>query len=413
MQTFSDAVFKELKTRGVRFRRARKDDVRALDKALIDLNTTKMRLAEFETAAGREGHLRLAFLCQRYLGADLGLCNLYKIWKNRNDWQERCLLRKEPHQTECNGAKENCNMAVNVGVAAPCPEKLVESIPRVIRGASLIPGAVFLINEWSSEERLDANILVAGHMPEDYSLLSRVRFIQSMTASHRRFDVEMLKKNRIILSLAGESHATANAEMALSFLFSHLKNLNQYEEGDYDRKAVKLLSEVRILVVGFGHSGRKIYSMIKKLGGDAAVFDPYVSEQNVVQLGKQELQSQKFDVVIVVAQPKNRNETVLTEDIVNTLSEGGGVINVSREGYVSEDAVLRALREKGISYYSDFFQEEKFYGIKGTFYTPHVASSSTLQKRTVEEYVLNNISLFLNFGRPREVYVDITPSIYE
>lgn len=257
-----------------------------------------------------------------------------------------------------------------------------------------------------------ANVLIAGMPPKDYKLLSGVRLVVSLTASHRRFNKELMKKERMMLALSREAHAPANAEFALLLALNHLRRLATYV-GRPDRGSpIRAAADSDFLIVGYGHTGRELRLRLQALGGRRIdILDPYVHDKTVAIVhSAAALEPQAYDVMLVSAQPYRREDKVVTSRLLAALKPDGAVVNVSRETYVNETAMLNAL-DSGAFYYSDF-ADEPFPLLKGhpnSQYTPHIATFSVAVASRCVQRALERLTEFLRTGRMGDLFVDLSP----
>ena len=114
VQTYGEFLYKELKIRGLTESFSTKnspiDNIKILNDILVDMNVTKNTICGVEME--HPGSiLYLQYLLQLNHGINFGICEFFKVWKNREGWQYRCRLDKGKNrriQVRCQGSLSRC-----------------------------------------------------------------------------------------------------------------------------------------------------------------------------------------------------------------------------------------------------------------------------------------------------------------
>jgi|GEM_PF-4437698 len=379
MQTLAHQLFKEIKRRGITFSSDKNAALKQLNNVLEDMNITK---AGFGDLAPQDNNVltELMVLLQKNNMGFFGICPHYRLWRGREGWRHRCEVMK--NATRCRGKTAQCKAQINVLITPPTPVEIVDAIMERMNNVDITLKSITYAedHDWERVAKHRPNVWIVGQLPPltPEVLWRHAWLILSTTASVRRFlqhsVFEKIKRHRIKVIRTATAHVQGVVEMTLHFLFTHLKK----------RPSVKVLPELRVLVIGYGVMGKGIVKALKSLNvGKVDVLDPYVQSSDVNVKGIKHLRG-KYDVIVLSAQPRhpNQNHTILNEKVLKHLETGGAIINVSRETYIDVQAVKDTIRKHRATYFSDLGDEFMITG-PYTHYTPHIASTSQFTKQQV------------------------------
>ena len=114
VESFGDYLYKELKHSGGIDKFSKKnstlENVKILDDLLLKLNITKGTITDVEKSYPDSTN-HLTYLIQTRNSIDFNVCEMYKVWKNRDGWQYGCALDKgkgKRIQVYCLGNQNNC-----------------------------------------------------------------------------------------------------------------------------------------------------------------------------------------------------------------------------------------------------------------------------------------------------------------
>ncbi len=193
--------------------------------------------------------------------------------------------------------------------------------------------------------------------------------------------------------LGNSIRAQAVAEWSLSALYQEIgfiRHASTWPAHRYNPR--KLTSELKILIVGFGHIGK----ILKEHLPNAQVFDPWLSHS--VNL------DQQWDVVILAASANIKNKDMINQTFLTHCSPNLILINPARGELVKKIDLENFLTQNpGARAYMDVHQVEpyphQFYKNSQITATPHVAgvwdglieSMLTFEADVLTRFTQNNI----------------------
>ena len=256
--------------------------------------------------------------------------------------------------------------------------------------------------------KLDAEIL---------SKCKNLKVISRHGVGYDNVDVKFLKENNISLLVTHNSTSTSPAEHIMFMILNIYKGREMFDtmvrEGNF-YKAIHLnindnfeLFNKKILIVGCGRIGKKL---IKKcLGFDmkVLVYDPYVDEKTISDLGGEKIsnlnEGLKILDIISLCVPLNKDtKNMISFEELSLMKKSAILINAARGGVVNENDLNKALNEKLISFAGiDVFEKEPpdkdnpLLKNKRVVLSPHAATftKECLEKMS-EETVQNIIDFF-------------------
>jgi D-3-phosphoglycerate dehydrogenase len=189
-------------------------------------------------------------------------------------------------------------------------------------------------------------------------------------------------------------------------------------EGMWDRRpwgAPRMLSRLRLGVVGYGRLGRKVAAAAAAFGMDVAWFDPYVAGG----LGTLEALAARSDVLSLHAPANAETAGLVSRAVLERLPPGAVVVNTARGELLDTDALLDLL-ESGHLYAAaldtvageyDPAQVARFRGSRLAEYarahdnlllTPHIGGSTVDAWSETERFVIEKAcrALGLPAARP-------------
>jgi hypothetical protein len=114
VQTYGNILYQEFKIRGFisefSIKSPPASNVRMLDDILSDMNITKCTIRDVETS-NPGAILHLEYLLQSQHNINFGLCDFFKVWRNKEGWQYGCMFDKGKNkriQVYCYGSVFKC-----------------------------------------------------------------------------------------------------------------------------------------------------------------------------------------------------------------------------------------------------------------------------------------------------------------
>lgn len=167
---------------------------------------------------------------------------------------------------------------------------------------------------------------------------SPVKFVGTATSGIDHIDVSYLEAAGIKFAHAQGANARSVAEYVLAGLL------------EVTERDIKALSAYRCGIVGYGHVGSMVYSMLSGLGVSCCVYDPFVSKESssIPFCAWEEILAQEiitFHVPLTMDGP-HPTFHLLDESFLNAVGDDTILVNTSRGGVMDEKALLFAKRVK-------------------------------------------------------------------
>lgn len=189
-------------------------------------------------------------------------------------------------------------------------------------------------------------------------------------------------------------------------------NVSDFRAGKWNKAAYSKANGLygkTIAIVGLGNIGREVAIRAKAFG-----MNVYGKDISRIE-GVEYKDFSEFDQVLPIADvvslhlPLTPNTKGLFNDkMFSYMKNGAYFINTSRPGVVDEDALIKAVKEKGIRAGLDVFMDEpeqksgkvksKLQDVDGIYVTHHIGASTDQAQNAVAEEAIQIILDFINSG---------------
>lgn len=214
-------------------------------------------------------------------------------------------------------------------------------------------------------------------------------------------DLDACKRHGVKVSNTPDAPTKAVAEMALAAL---LAMAHEIVPSNYDvhnkiwKKRIGFsLIGLNVLFVGYGRIGRRFADMLRNLGSNIMIYDPFqpeISEKSLKEaLGK-------ADVVTIHASGKDE---IISDVEISYMKDGVTIMNCARGGLINEDALYSGLKSGKVAHYwGDVFWNEPYEGklieCDNAILTPHISTYNSLCRETMETEAVLNLLEDLGFA---------------
>ncbi len=259
---------------------------------------------------------------------------------------------------------------------------------------------VIVANENNKEKILpylitaDAFILRIGGI--DANMMrkcSKLKVIARPGVGVDTIDVGYATKSGIPVVITPGENSRSVAEHVFALLLSISKNLFESRKealsGNYSirnaYKAFELYGKT-LGIIGFGHVGRIVGDIAKALGMKVFIYDPFVSENSIVDKGFSYFHSLEellpmCDVVTVHVASTDETRGMFSERLFHQMRKGSIFINCARGDLVDESALFDCLKTGVISYAAEdmmckepFDMNSPLLQLDNFIATPHMAA---------------------------------------
>ena len=203
----------------------------------------------------------------------------------------------------------------------------------------------------------DAAIMgVAPFTERIIGMADKMQIVSRHGVGYDAIDVPALTKAGIPLSVVGIANSVTVAEHALFFMLALAKRAVLYDrevrKGNwdirYDAPAYDLDGK-KVLILGYGRIGRRLAPMVKAMGMDVHVHDPYVIQDALVTAGVTPVEDWRAALpemdFLSVNCPKNEdtNGMIGTAELAS-MKPTAYVVNTARGNIIEEKALYQALK---------------------------------------------------------------------
>ena len=223
--------------------------------------------------------------------------------------------------------------------------------------------------------------------------LSNVKVISKFGVGIDNIDIDALEERKIKFYFQPGLNANSVAELTLSYIILLLREANKLNRellsGSWGKVSSlsRELSESSIGIVGFGQIGRRLEKLLDPHDCQIFVFDPFAKDQYSKRtktqfLDKIEKLLKKSDVVTLHLPLNDETREIINEEKLKLMKKGSILLNLSRGGLVSEDALYRELIQgkiyaAALDVHNDEPKvNENLLGLNNVFLTPHIAGTS-------------------------------------
>lgn len=296
--------------------------------------------------------------------------------------------------------------------------KLVVAVPNeAIRGRlGALPGAEVVVWDIGGVPHPGhIDLLLARYFlpPEALATLSDVSVVQSQSLGYDNV-AEYLPAGITFCNAVGV-HEASTAELALGLTLAAQRGFAEFRDaqvrGEWAHTRQPGLQGLRVVLIGVGGVGAAIARRL-------APFD--VSMTLVARTARDDVHAMdelpailpNADVVILAVPLTDDTKGLVSRDVLGHLQPGALVVNVSRGGVVDTDALVDAVRDRGIRAALDVTNPEPLpeghplWSLPGVIITPHVGGDTGAMDRHVDALLRRQVDLLSRGLRPEHIVID-------
>jgi D-3-phosphoglycerate dehydrogenase len=303
-------------------------------------------------------------------------------------------------------------------------------MPHVLVAGSLHPSGVALLDGTSgmtydyveevSEESYapfigTADALVIRTQPmsaRTVELAAKLKIVSRHGVGYDAVDINALNTRGISLCIVGDVNSISVAEHVMMLILSCAKFLiradRSVRDGQWRWRNRLEAGEVggkRLLILGYGRTGRHLARMAAGFGMEIRAYDPFLSESGYWPSGSVEAVDSLMDGlawadVVSVNVPK-ADQPLIGEAELRRVKPGAILVNTARGGIVDEVALAAALTDGRVSAAGlDVFDDEPppsdhpLLGFDQVILTPHIAG---LTAQAAERMAVSSVQNVLDF----------------
>jgi phosphoglycerate dehydrogenase-like enzyme len=284
---------------------------------------------------------------------------------------------------------------------------------------TLLPEADACITSWGVAG-LDADVLAAA---------PRLRAMAHMGSSVKRFISDAFWQRGVHLTSAGIALARDVAETTLGLMIvgqkqiwplgRHVRDGGWRDSPVWEKYYSRELYHTEVGLIGASNVGRSVIELLEPFGATILLYDPYVSEEEAVELGviKLELNAllRRADVVSLHAPANVATYHILNAEGLALMKDDALLINTARGSLIDEKALIEELKDGRFFAFLDVTDPEPpaadspLRRLDNVVVTPHIAGCINDCTR-MGELAVEELRRFF-FGEPA-VY-QVTPKLLE
>ncbi|NAO94874.1 hydroxyacid dehydrogenase [Halomonas sp. Choline-3u-9] len=240
-----------------------------------------------------------------------------------------------------------------------------------------------------------------------------LRVISKHGAGVDNIDIDAATQHGIQVIRAAGGNAVSVAEHTVALMFSTIKRLLPLDAGMRAGRWEKAgflgreLSGMRLGLVGGGAIAATVAKLVKGMGLDVLVYDPYASVDAIKAMGARRAERiedllRQSDIVSLHCPLTESNTHMLNAAMLALMPADSYVINTSRGGLIDEAALLAALESGHIAGAGlDTFEQEPPLDVNAlaaserVILTPHIAGVTKEAGKRVGELAVSGIVDFL------------------
>lgn len=272
----------------------------------------------------------------------------------------------------------------------------------------------------TSVDNPDAIILRSYDMHE-MSIPNSLKCIGRAGSGVNNIPIETMANHAIPVFNAPGANANAVKELVIASILIAARNINQamnYVDGIENSNSLKLdiekgkkqyvgyeLPNKTIGIIGLGAIGVKVANTCLDLGMNVIGFDPMMTVENAWELkpGIEKAESIKdllklVDIITLHIPMTKSTKNFIDIEEISHLNNECVIINLSREGIVNTEAVLKALDNNKLKNYVTDFPSKELINNPKVINMPHLGASTNEAEIKCSIMVAESIKSFLEDG---------------
>lgn len=247
-----------------------------------------------------------------------------------------------------------------------------------------------------------ADGLLAGLEPLDEEVFDKcpnLKAVARVGIGMDNVDKEAAKRHGIAVSNTPEGPTDAVAEMTLTMLLNLCHNVipsdRDVHNGIWKKRLGKSISELTILMIGYGHIGKKTADLFEQFGASVTVYDKYNADVSTCTL------EEGLKTADVISLHASGNDEIIAQDMFELMKDGVIILNSARGGLINEKALYEAIKAGKVGHFwGDALWSEPYDGIlkecENAILTPHICTYTTKCRASMEMQAVEN--LFRDLG---------------
>ena len=231
----------------------------------------------------------------------------------------------------------------------------------------------------------DKNGIIAGLEPITQKVLENAKSLRAIARvgiGIENVDMDAARKLGIKVSNTpdGPTNAVAELTVTTALMLSRklLETNRKMHEGHWAKKIGKGLVGQKVLFVGYGRIGRRTASLMRIIGAEILVFDPFIELRDLKDNEKPVTLQEGLPQADIISLHANSRNTIIGSEEFALTKKGVIILNSARGELVDEIALIQAIESGKIAAgWFDAFCEEPYNGRLLEF--DNIIASSSLE----------------------------------
>lgn len=256
----------------------------------------------------------------------------------------------------------------------------------------------------------DSEVLVATtftHVGKDLTdRLPNLKFVQIASTGYDNVDTDALKERKVMLSNIPTANKESVAEHVIAMVLVQLKNMMFFHGEIVNGNWPVLTNSMELMgktfgIVGMGAIGRRLAERLLYFGTNTIYYDPVKipkEDEELLGVAYTDLDEliRKSDIISLHVPLNAATDRFISAERFNSMKNGVIFINTARGEVVDEDAMIKAIKSKGIRACIDVYASEppdfssELFKLNNVIFSPHIAGVTIeSQQRFITETVSN------------------------
>lgn len=271
------------------------------------------------------------------------------------------------------------------------------------------------------ENEKPEGLIVRSTRVEAYHLNDSLKLIVRAGSGYNTIATKEAKEKGIQVANCPGKNANAVAELTIGLILSLDRripdNVIQFRQGKWNKKEFSKAKGIKgktLGVVGFGTIGQIVSDVAKALGMEVIVFSRHLTEQEAQNLQLRKVKdlnelAWQSDIVTVHTALDNETKNLLDEEFFANMKAGAFFVNTSRNEVVNQQALEKAIAEKGIRAGLDVMDDEpnttegeysgRLKDNPNVYCTHHIGASTEQAQDAVAEETVRIFVVFRETGK--------------
>lgn len=236
--------------------------------------------------------------------------------------------------------------------------------------------------------------------------LPKLKFVQIASTGYDNVDVDLLSEKGVKLSNIPIANKESVAEHVIAMTLVQLKNMfyfhNEIVKGNWPflTNSAELMGKT-FGIVGLGAIGKRLAERLLYFGTSTLYYDPVrldPDDEELLGVSFSPLDDllSNSDIISLHVPLTPQTDKFMAEDQFSKMKNGAIFINTSRGELVEEDALVSAIKSKGLRACIDVYASEppdnntELFKLDNVIFSPHIAGVTVeSQQRFITETVSN------------------------